>query len=536
MALDKRMKIEYSSMLQNMVDVNPSFDSGQLRIAYTGTNRNKSFISKDAFEAAIPTMFGCPIVANYIREENEIGSHDGEIVEDTDGDVKYVNITEPVGFVPPNAKWWWEDVEDDGVIHQYLNTEVILWKRQEAYQKIKDNGITKQSMEIYVDKGVMCDDYYRIDDFTFTAFCLLGTAEPCFESASLYVFDYDNMRSQMNEMFEEFKREFAINPIEKEENQFDMKLKELLDKYNKKIEDIDFEYETLNDEELEAKFAEVFDDAASGDAGGDISSAGDDGSSDGDAGNTDDTGEGETNNGDGDINTNDDGNSNSNGDTDDYDVSTTSITPNKNKDYGLASQLRNSLNEALSVEKVDYDGYQFTRYWMIDYDESISEVYFEDYNDGWKLFGAPYIVDGDTVSIDFDNKKRKKYAIVDFIEGEVTFSLGAQIETTIGIAQEKYNELLNKYDAIVLKDKEEQASILLDKFAEDLGDMPEYNELVENSVQYSLKDLEDKLYALVGRKQKKFEQERNGLAAPIINDGDKPVAKPYGNYFDFLNK
>ena len=506
MALDKRMKIEYSSVLQNMVDVNPSFDSGQLRIAYTGTNRNKSFISKDAFEAAIPTMFGCPIVANYIREENEIGSHDGEIVEDTDGDVKYVNITEPVGFVPPNAKWWWEDVEDDGVIHQYLNTEVILWKRQEAYQKIKDNGITKQSMEIYVDKGVMCDDYYRIDDFTFTAFCLLGTAEPCFESASLYVFDYDNMRSQMNEMFEEFKREFAISPIEKEENQFDMKLKKLLDKYNKKIEDIDFEYETLNDEELEAKFAEVFDDAASGDAGADISSAGGD------------------------------GNSNSNGDTDGDDVSTTSITPKKNKDYGLASQLRNSLNEALSVEKVDYDGYQFTRYWMIDYDESTSEVYFEDCNDGWKLFGAPYIVDGDTVSIDFDNKKRKKYTIVDFIEGETTFSFGAQIEATVGIAQEKYNELLNKYDAIVLKDKEEQASILLDKFAEDLGDMPEYNELVENSVQYSLKDLEDKLYALVGRKQKKFEQERNGLAAPIINDGDKPVAKPYGNYFDFLNK
>ena len=532
MALDKRMKIEYSSMLQNMVDVNPSFDSGQLRIAYTGTNRNKSFISKDAFEAAIPTMFGCPIVANYIREENEIGSHDGEIVEDTDGDVKYVNITEPVGFVPPNAKWWWEDVEDDGIIHQYLNTEVILWKRQEAYQKIKDNGITKQSMEICVDEGVMCDDYYRIDDFTFTAFCLLGTAEPCFESASLYVFDYDNMRSQMNEMFEEFKREFAINPIEKEENQFDMKLKELLDKYNKKIEDIDFEYETLSDEELEAKFAEVFDDAAGGDAGG--SDPGDGGGGTGDE--TGDAGTGD----DGDPDDGDDGNGpdepDDEPDDEPEDGSTTSITPKKKEDYGLASQLGGSLSEALSVEKVDCDGYQLSRYWMVDYDEMTSEVYFEDFNDNWKLFGAPFAVNGDTVSIDFDNKKRKKYTIVDFIEGETTFSFGTQIEAAMSISQEKYNELLNKYDAIVLKDKEEQASILLDKFAEDLGGTSEYDELVKNSVQYSLKDLEDKLYALLGRKQKKFEQERNGLAAPIINDGDKPVAKPYGNYFDFLNK
>lgn len=497
MALDKRMIIEYSSVLQNMVDVNPSFDSGQLRIAYTGTNRNKSFISKDSFEAAIPTMFGCPVVANYICEENEIGSHDGEIIKDSHGDVKYVNITEPVGFVPPNANWWWEDVEDDGVIHQYLNTEVILWKRQEAYQKIKDNGVTKQSMEIYVNEGTMCDDYYRIDEFTFTAFCLLGTAEPCFESASLFTFDCAEMRSQLNEMYEEFKREFAINPIEKEENQFDMKLKELLDKYNKKIEDLDFEYEDLSDDELEAKFAEVFDDAAVAD---------DDSGEDDPAPEDDPTLEDEP-------------------EDNDLEVS----------DYELASQLGEQIRQALSAVTVDYNGYQFPRYWMVDYDATLSEVYFEDQEDGWKLYGAPYVADGDTISIDFENTKRKKYAIVDLVEGEAAFSFGTQVETALNIAQEKYNELLNKYDAMLLEEQKEQASILLDKFAEDLEGVQEYDELVEEPTKYSLKELEDKLFALVGRKQKKFEQDRKP-SAPIINDGDEPIAKPYGKYFDFLNK
>jgi hypothetical protein len=37
-----------------------------------------------------------------------------------------------------------------------------------------------------------------------------------------------------------------------------MKFQELLEKYNKTAEDIDFEYENMSDEELEAKFAELF--------------------------------------------------------------------------------------------------------------------------------------------------------------------------------------------------------------------------------------------------------------------------------------
>lgn len=534
MALDKRMKIEYSSTLQNMTSVNPSFDSGQLRIGYTGTNRNKSFISKDSFEAAIPTMFGCPVVANYIREEDEIGSHDGEIVCDKDGDTKFVNITEPVGFVPPNAKWWWEEVEDNGEIHQYLSTEVILWKRQEAYQKIKDNGVTKQSMEIYVDEGVMCDDYYRIDKFTFTAFCLLGTADPCFESAALFVFDCDDMRSQMNQMFEEFKREFSINPIEKEGDQFNMRLKELLEKYNKTIDEIDFEYEALSDEELEAKFAEVFDDG--GDSAGDGDVAGGD-TNDDSSGDTDGDDQTGTDDGDNSDESQDEPGEDDNNDNDDEGDSTTSMTPKKNNDYALNSQIRDALYEVLSVEKVeDAYGYQYSRYWMVDYDVELSEVYFEDAKNSWRLFGASYTTSGDAVTIDFENAKRKKYTIVDFVDNGATFALGTQVEAAFAIANAKYNELLNKYDAVILKEREKQASILLDKFAEDLSGVTEYEELVKDPAKYSLKELEDKLFALVGRKQKKFEQERKNVAAPVINDGGEPITNPYGKYFDFLNK
>ena len=117
--MDKNMKIEFSSALLDIAEVNSSFDIGKLRVAYTGKNRNNTFISKESFERAIPTMFNCPVVANYIREEEQIGSHDGEFVKDKDGNVKYVNITQPVGLVPESAQWNWENINDNGVIHQY---------------------------------------------------------------------------------------------------------------------------------------------------------------------------------------------------------------------------------------------------------------------------------------------------------------------------------------------------------------------------------------------------------------------------------
>ena len=128
----KNMVIEFSSSLSNIVEVNSSFNAAKLRIAYTGKNRNNTFISKESFERAIPTMYNCPIVANYMRESDEIGSHDGEFIKDKNGKTKYVNLTQPVGVIPESAQYSWETVDDNGVIHEYLCADVILWKRQEA--------------------------------------------------------------------------------------------------------------------------------------------------------------------------------------------------------------------------------------------------------------------------------------------------------------------------------------------------------------------------------------------------------------------
>ena len=204
------MRIVFSSAISDWTERNSSFDSGVLRVAYTGRNRNNSFISKETFERCIQSIYNCPIVCRYDRDSDEIGAHDMELVEDADGSLKIVNITQPVGVIPESAKYWWEEIEDDSGLHEYLCVEALIWKRQEAYQKIKDDGITSESMEISIKEGEMVDGVYVIKRFEFTAFCLLGTAEPCFESASLETFSYDGFKEKLADMMQDLKETFSM--------------------------------------------------------------------------------------------------------------------------------------------------------------------------------------------------------------------------------------------------------------------------------------------------------------------------------------
>ena len=66
--MGKVVSMTYASSLTNLCEVNSSFDTGILRICYTGENRNGSSISKRAIERSLPTIYNCPIVCHYDRE------------------------------------------------------------------------------------------------------------------------------------------------------------------------------------------------------------------------------------------------------------------------------------------------------------------------------------------------------------------------------------------------------------------------------------------------------------------------------------
>lgn len=72
---------------------------------------------------------------------------------------------------------------------------------------------------------------------------------------------------------------------------------------------------------------------------------------------------------------------------------------------------------ALDAEQIQCEWGECSRYFFVDCDFDAMEVYCWDRTD-WLLYGFSYKMNGDSIEIDFENKKRKKYVIADFDEGE----------------------------------------------------------------------------------------------------------------------
>lgn len=215
--MDRILQLTYESSISKLCEVNSSFDKGVLRICYTGENRNKTYLSKEVLERCIPTMYNCPIVCNYDRDTDTLGGHDFDVVTDEDSNTKIINITTPIGVIPESANVWFEEYEVNGETHEYLNADVLIWKRQEAYKKIKDDGVTAHSMEIKIKDGEAIDGLYYIKDFEFNAFTLVGI-EPCFEGSELQMFSLKDFKYKMEYMIKDLKETLEVHDFSNAKN------------------------------------------------------------------------------------------------------------------------------------------------------------------------------------------------------------------------------------------------------------------------------------------------------------------------------
>lgn len=520
--MNKVLNLTYASSLTHLCEINSSFDSGIMRIAYTGENRNGSYIDKKTFERCMQTIYNCPIVCNYDRDSDTLGGHDMEVVRDSDGELRIINVTTPIGCVPESSKIFWETVEeDDGSTHEYLCAEALLWKRQEAYQKIKNDGFSAQSMEITVKDGESVDGVYKIYDFEFTAFALIGV-EPCFESASLE-FSKQDFKQQLSQMMLELKESFSMVNTSSEDDIHPQKYSmeggekvlnekmNLVAKYGIDVDKLDFSIEDLTLEALEEKlkaFADTSDTKPSAESAAEegIEPAADEGV------------EGE-------------GNS------------------KPDEKFALESNLKGELIRTLESETIQREWGECTRYWFVDYDKDVCAVYCWDTED-WLLYGFPYKVDGDSVTIDYSCKKRKKYEIVDFDEGEQA-SPFEQVFAMLEGKIKSNTELEAKYqtasDTIVSMETElgelrkfksdtEAAIAQSEKdevFArfEDLVGVEAFDALKENCADYDVATLEEKCFAIRGRNSVvKFSTEPK---SPKLKVEKTDIAKaPYGGLFE----
>ena len=251
--------LDFQANISDVKQINPLFSTCRVRVLYTGKNRNMSTITKSAVEKALPTIKNIPIVGEFSEANKDYKGHGGAIDLDS---YKFIHTTKPYGLVPESATYEWEEVKgSDGSIREYLTIDgCLLWTgRYEEGFSIIENG-KGQSMEIEVTDGRWDDveESYQIDNFLFSALCILGDdVEPAFEDARItaYSLNKDSFKKEFSIMMDELK--ISLNQ-EKEVNE--MKLKELLAKYSITMEDLTakgLDFSAISEDELEAKIAEA---------------------------------------------------------------------------------------------------------------------------------------------------------------------------------------------------------------------------------------------------------------------------------------
>lgn len=274
------MNSEKVSLLSDMKfssfeKINDNFMKAKAYVMALGKNRNKSHFSKENVDRAYPTLAYAPVIGHLMVDENgvcHLGGHDYKLDLN---DFRLKSQCVPFGVVIPSESPKYEEVtESDGSIGTYLTCEVILWigrYPELATAFYDENVFTNQSMEIFYSKYEPLKDdesYTDIIDFSFDALCMLQKSDdekfnvtPCFPSGSIrpitYSINKEEFSTLMNELKQELFTYFNQDNSEKGGEKLDKKL-EILQKFNKSIEDLDFSIAELSDEEFEEKMEELF--------------------------------------------------------------------------------------------------------------------------------------------------------------------------------------------------------------------------------------------------------------------------------------
>ena len=249
-----------------------------LQACHTDRNRNGSSISAQTMKKAFPTFKNKPILAYIHKIENEDGEMEEvfgwhAMHEDEDGNTVYDERM--VGIIPESSSptLEYDEVKQkyyvniDGFIYEeYSHAKDILERMGEASVSIEIN-VTQLSYDAK-------EKLLLIEDFYLNGVTILGKdpngndVEAGMEGSNIKLTDFSREHNSMfslnNDLLDAINKlnntlaSFNIESLEKGGESQMNKFEELLAKYGKTADDIDFDYESLSDEELETKFEELF--------------------------------------------------------------------------------------------------------------------------------------------------------------------------------------------------------------------------------------------------------------------------------------
>lgn len=480
-----------NAKLQMSFTVDKTFDSDQFlklrfRVCHDGESPNHTYFTKETMEEANKSLEYIPILAHVYTDKKTgkpvMGSHDMHIEEDklNEGETRIIYDEAPIGLIPSLADNNCTIEEYDGLNYTYVDGYVWRDYSNYAEQLLEDAGNNKISMEIdFTNESLSYDvehNRYNIAAYRYRGItCLnesLGTGMKKAAATTTNFSVDDDIKSKMIVLMEELQkclREYDKQDSEQKGGDNMDKLNELLAKYGKTAEDITFDIEGLSDEELETRFAEVFEDVDNSDVP--------DGEEDTDVSDVDESFDDE-NSSDGEEGSDNNGQE---PETQAEDKFTKTFTIELSHEdvryalYNLIGMYEEEDNEWYSIRSV-YDNYFYMQGWCTN-----------------KLYKVNYTVDGGNVSL--DGERQEMFEIIVSESEKLAID---KMREDFAALEAQYNELKEfkeNYEASQLqaqKDaifaREEYSSIVETKV---------FKKLVEDSANYTLEECEQKANSIL---------------------------------------
>lgn len=264
---------------------------GKIRAFHDLTNNNKSHIETDVLEEKMMSIKDRPVMADIVDTDET--DEDGNPIKDFSGHTMYYDEALdkmiykeiPIGhFIHPESIHLEYDEEYD---RNFVCADVVVYEEYTAACDILRRRKTVDcSVELCIRKMHWdnTDKTLHLDDFYVQGITLLGSHTlPGMSGSKLSIKDFseennsifssisedehsklietlDNLNKTLSSLNINSKTNPTVEKFEKGGNtEINMtKFEELLEKYNKTVEDIAFEYEGLSDEELEEVFSTTF--------------------------------------------------------------------------------------------------------------------------------------------------------------------------------------------------------------------------------------------------------------------------------------
>ena len=514
----------------------------KLKVCHIDTNRNGSHISKENMEKAMPTLKYRPILA-YIHQLDDgtydFYAHNMEIVEDENGEEKINYIEKQVGCFTTDDPYLEYDKDNDKT---YVNAYAVIPEEYtEAANIIRRKNGTKVSCELVIDELSYNakEKYLDLTSFYFGGCTLLGCdengneigegmlgsradiADFCHKKP---VFDYQErlveMLDKLNNTLSNFNKNNTEEGVREEMNHFE----ELLEKYGFAVDELDFDYENMSDEELDS----AFEDFKCRKKKCEEEDSDVDGSEEG---NSEESGSEEG--------TSEEGSSEEENPKDGNDDEE---EPEDGADTGDEAK-KNSENFVKNFKvEISHEDIRYALYNLIaEYEESDNEWYgiyavYDDYfvMQGWcngKFYKQGYSIDGENVSLDGERTELFQMLLTESEKLAVDKLRGDYAEL-----EAKYNELKtfkDNYDAAEIKAKKD--SIFADEAYNDIRESDDFKVLMNDAENYSVEEIQNKCDLLFAANEKKvkFAANKNKPHSISFNFSKKEdkKASAYGNLF-----